>query len=350
MTASEWLERFLFGIYPYVCVTVLFVGSWLRFDHDQYSWRSGSSEMLRKRSLVIGSNLFHVAALALIGGHVVGMLTPVELYTGLGVTVEQHAILEVFAGGIFGTLCFVGASMLLYRRLFDRRILTSSSRSDVAILVILWVQLLLGLVTLPYSWADHVHGTTLLHAAEWAQRIVTLRADAWEALLPIPLVYKLHIVLGLTILLLVPFSRLVHIFSAPVWYLLRRSQIVREPYRRTERRRPGEGAASRWIWIALLALISSGCRESPPVGAALYASRCAYCHGDEGGGDGRYAQTLRPPPADFTNAGFWRETSPEALRASILDGVPGSTMAPYDGTLDEAELAALVAHLESFRP
>ena len=233
---DEWLSYFLFQVYPYICVTVLFVGSWLRFDRDQYSWRSGSSEMLRKRQLVIGSNIFHVAALALVGGHVMGMLTPVSLYTSLGLTIEQHAIAEVFLGGIAGAFCFVGACILLHRRLFDRRILRSSSRSDLLILIVIVVQIGVGIATVPDSWEDHVSGLTLLHASAWAQGLVTFQPDAWKSMLSIPMVYKVHVVVGLTILLITPFTRLVHIWSAPIWYLGRSAyQIVRVPYRKGAR-------------------------------------------------------------------------------------------------------------------
>jgi nitrate reductase gamma subunit len=189
--------------------------------------------MLRKRQFVFGSNIFHVAVLALVGGHVMGMLTPVRLYTSMGLTVEQHAIAEVFMGGISGFACFVGACILLHRRLFDGRILRSSSRSDILILLVLVLQLGVGLLTLPFSWEDHVTGRTLLHSSLWAQRLVTFQPNAWEVILPIPWVYKGHIVIGLTIFLIAPFTRLIHIWSAPIWYLGRRSyQILRVPYRR----------------------------------------------------------------------------------------------------------------------
>ena len=243
---NHWLHYFFFQLYPFICVTVLLVGSWMRFDLEQYTWRSGSSEMLRKRQLVFGSNIFHVAVLALVVGHVVGMLTPVSLYTSMGLTVEQHAIGEVFMGGISGLICFVGASILLHRRLFDRRILRSSSRSDIVILLVLVIQLGVGMATLPFSWEDHVTGRTLLHSSLWAQRLVTLQPNAWEAILPIPWVYKAHIVLGLTIVLIAPFTRLVHIWSAPIWYLGRRSyQIVRVPYRRGMRRKGADDVSSQ---------------------------------------------------------------------------------------------------------
>jgi len=234
---DDWLNRFFFLIYPYICVTVLLVGSWLRFDREQYTWRSGSSEMLRKRQLVIGSNLFHVTALALVAGHVVGMLTPVSLYTSWGMSVQQHAIGEVVMGTISGVFCFFGALILLHRRLFDRRILRASSWSDLLILIVIVIQLGIGIATLPYSWDDHISGLTLLHASYWAQRLLTFQPDAWELMLPIPWVYKVHVVIGFTILLVFPFTRLVHIWSAPIWYLGRAYQIVRQPYRKGARRR-----------------------------------------------------------------------------------------------------------------
>ncbi len=226
------VSDFFFGIYPYICVAVLLVGSWIRFDREQYTWRSGSSELLRKRQLVVGSNLFHVSALALIVGHFFGMLTPASLYVSWGISVKDHAIAEVLAGGFFGLMCWVGTSILLHRRLFDSRVRLASSFSDIGILVIVWAQLSIGLATVPFSWMDHVTGTTLLHAATWAQKIVTFQPGAAAHAAAIPYVYRVHIVLGLTIFLLTPFSRLVHIWSAPVWYLGRRYQIVRQRFRK----------------------------------------------------------------------------------------------------------------------
>ena len=234
---NEWVHRFLFQIYPYIAITVLLVGSWLRFDRDQFSWRSGSSEMMRKRQLVIGSNIFHLAALPLIAGHVGGLLTPVSWMTAVGITVQQHAMAELIMGSITGIACFVGALILLHRRTFDRRILRTSSWSDLFILIVIVVILGAGIATLPYSWEDQAAGITLLHASEWAQRLVTFRPDAWQLMETIPFVYKAHVVLGLTLVLIAPFTRLVHIWSVPIWYLGRAYQVVRVPYRKGARRR-----------------------------------------------------------------------------------------------------------------
>ncbi len=229
---SEWFYRFFFGIYPYLCVTVLLLGSFIRFERAQYTWRSGSSELLAHRSLVIGSNIFHIGVLALVFGHFFGMFTPVPWYTRLGVTVEDHAILEVGAGGTFGAVCFIGVSILFWRRLVNPAVRRTSSAWDILVLALVWVQLAVGMATVPLSWADHVSGATLLHASQWAQRLAAFSPDSWEAVVGIPTVYQAHIILGLTIFALAPFTRLVHIWSAPYFYLWRRYQIVREPFRK----------------------------------------------------------------------------------------------------------------------
>jgi nitrate reductase gamma subunit len=218
---------FLFQVYPYVCFTVFVMGSLIRFDQNQYSWKSDSSQLLRAGLLRWGSNLFHFGILFLFFGHLVGLFTPHSVY-GVFMSAGTKQMLAVVAGGIAGAMCFVGLSMLLYRRVFDPRIRLTSHRTDIAILVILWVQLVVGLITLPFSWA-HADGSTMLILADWAQRIVTLRPVDATVLSALPWPYLFHIVFGMTIFLLFPFSRLVHVWSgfATVGFLFRAHQVVR---------------------------------------------------------------------------------------------------------------------------
>lgn len=226
----SYLHTLLFGYAPYVALTVFLAGSLLRFDREQYTWRSGSSQMLRKQSLLLGSNLFHVGILLLFMGHFFGLLTPPEVYHAFGLSVGAKQWVAIIAGSVFGTICFIGLTLLLHRRLTDARIRKTSSPMDLVILGVLWVQLVLGLATIPASIA-HSDGGTMLALADWAQRIVTFRAGAAEAVTDVGLVYKLHLVLGMVMVLLFPFSRLVHIWSAPIWYLGRRYQVVRTRFR-----------------------------------------------------------------------------------------------------------------------
>ncbi|MEO8060962.1 MAG: respiratory nitrate reductase subunit gamma [Burkholderiales bacterium] len=235
---------FLFQVYPYVCFTVFVMGSLIRFDQNQYSWKSDSSQLLRAGLLRWGSNLFHFGILFLFFGHMVGLFTPHSLY-GLFMSASTKQMMAVVAGGIAGALCFVGLSMLLYRRVFDPRIRLTSHRTDIAVLVILWVQLVVGLITLPFSW-HHADGSVMLILADWAQRIVTLRPVDATLLSTLPWPYLFHIVFGMTIFLLFPFSRLVHVWSgfATVTFLFRPHQVVRSrrlnlPPGHNEPRQPG---------------------------------------------------------------------------------------------------------------
>ncbi|MGQ0511950.1 MAG: respiratory nitrate reductase subunit gamma [Betaproteobacteria bacterium] len=221
------LHAFLFEVYPYICLTVFLVGSLIRFDQNQYSWKSDSSQLLRAGSLRWGSNLFHGGILFLFFGHLVGLFTPHAVY-GVFMSAATKQMLAVYAGGAAGAVCFVGLSLLIHRRLFDARIRHTSHPTDIAVLLVLWVQLVLGLITLPYS-AQHTDGSVMLVLADWAQRIMTLRPVESEALMTLPWPYQVHVVLGMTIFLLFPFSRLVHIWSgfAAAGYLLRPYQVVR---------------------------------------------------------------------------------------------------------------------------
>jgi nitrate reductase gamma subunit len=242
------LFGFVFGVYPYICLTVFLVGSLIRFDQNQYSWKSDSSQLLRTGSLRWGSNLFHVGVLFLFFGHLLGLLTPHSFY-GHFMEASFKQMMAIYSGGVAGVLGFIGLSLLIHRRLFDARIRATSHPTDIAVLVILWVQLSVGLITLPYSWA-HSDGSVMLILANWAQCIVTLRAvDAGE-LVNLPWPYLFHVVLGMTIFLLLPFSRLVHVWSgfASLGYLFRPYQVVRSRrlnlppgHNQPQPRQPGAG-------------------------------------------------------------------------------------------------------------
>lgn len=223
----DYLNQFFFGVYPYIALVVFVVGCVLRFDHGQYSWRSGSSQLLRRKQLVAGSILFHVGILVIFGGHFVGLLTPIWVFDALGITHGAKQMLAIIVGGAAGAMCLVGILLLIHRRLFDTRIRATSSFGDTSILLILFAQLLLGLSTIFVS-LQHLDGHEMVKFMEWAQRILTFRGGAWELVADVHPIFKAHLFLGLTIFLVFPFTRLVHMLSAPVWYLNRRGyQIVR---------------------------------------------------------------------------------------------------------------------------
>ncbi len=210
----------LFGVYPYIALAICLIGSWARFDWSQYTWRAGSSQMLDGKGMRMASNLFHVGIIFVLAGH----FTPHAIYHHV-ISTENKQLLAMVSGGVFGILCLIGLIMLIKRRMTNPRIRATSSTSDIMILFVLLAQLILGLLTIVAS-TQHLDGSVMVLLGDWAQSVVTLQPiRAAEAIAPVGIIYKLHVFLGVT---LFPFTRLVHIVSAPIWYLGRRYQIVRQ--------------------------------------------------------------------------------------------------------------------------
>src|SRR5476649_1627059 len=118
---TDFLNNFFFNIYPYLCGTVFLVGSWLRYDYGQYSWRAGSSQMLDKKGMRLASNLFHIGIIGIFFGHFFGMLTPHWVYEPF-LSIELKQKLAMGAGGVCGLMTLLGGGLLLKRRLLNPRI------------------------------------------------------------------------------------------------------------------------------------------------------------------------------------------------------------------------------------
>jgi nitrate reductase gamma subunit len=204
------------------------VGSLVRFDRDQFTWKAHSSQMLRTHNVRLASNLFHIGILGIFLGHFVGLLTPPAVFHAFGFSDGAKQLLAIVAGGIFGLMCFAGLTMLLHRRMTDPRIRSTSTRMDIFILFLLLTQLCLGLITIPLS-LTHMDGGNMLQLMSWARNTVTFDpAEAVASLNGVGFIFRLHLILGMTVFLVFPFSRLVHIWSLPIGYLRRPYQVVRQ--------------------------------------------------------------------------------------------------------------------------
>ena len=223
------INYMLFGVYPYIAMAVLIIGCWARYDLDQYTWKAGSTQMLTSKGMRLGSNLFHIGVLFIIFGHLIGLLVPESIYHYV-ISTPDKQLLAMVSGGFFGLVALVGMTILLKRRLTDPRVRANSSASDIMVLCLLYAQLILGLLSI-FASAQHMDGSVMVLLATWAQSIVTFQpAAAAEAIAGVNIIYKLHVLLGITLFVVFPFTRLVHIisgFAAPVKYLTRSYQIVR---------------------------------------------------------------------------------------------------------------------------
>ena len=221
------MHQFLFGIYPYIALTVLVVGSIARYETVPFTWKSSSSQLLRRKQLVMGSILFHVGVLVIFFGHLVGLLTPIAIFDALGISHSAKQILAIVAGGVAGVMALVGGGMLLHRRMTDPRIRATTTFADTGILSLLLAQLVLGLATIFVS-LQHLDGHEMTTFMSWAQGIFTFDGQAASYIEHANIIFKLHLFVGLTILLLFPFTRLVHMLSVPLRYLTRPGyQVVR---------------------------------------------------------------------------------------------------------------------------
>ncbi|MFT4174218.1 MAG: respiratory nitrate reductase subunit gamma [Rhodocyclaceae bacterium] len=232
---ADWIYQFAFGFYPYLALSVFLIGSLVRFDREQYTWEADSSQILRKGSLRLGSTLFHLGILVVFFGHLIGFLTPEQLILAI-MSPEAHEAMAMVGGGVAGAVALVGLTILCWRRLTDARVRANSRFSDIAVLIILWVQLAMGMFTVLVS-ASKPEGYSFEVLVQYVQGIVFFRGDNAALLAGTPWLYKLHILLGLTIFAIFPFTRLVHIWSglASVVYLFRPYQIMRTRQRSLSR-------------------------------------------------------------------------------------------------------------------
>ena len=251
MFANFDINFMLFGVMPYVALTVFLVGSIARYERDPFTWKSSSSQLLRRKQLIWGSILFHVGIIIVFFGHLIGLFTPVWVLDALGVPYALKQWMAVIIGGPAGIAALIGATMLLHRRLTDPRIRVTSTVPDIAIMGLIWLQLAIGLLTITQT-LQHMDGAEMVKFMMWSQSVVTWNINAWVTVVDVHWLYKLHIFLGLIITILFPFTRLVHIwsgFAAPFRYLLARPgfQIVRSRRSRPleERRRAFDQVEAR---------------------------------------------------------------------------------------------------------
>jgi len=222
------LNDIIFGGYPYLAGTIFLLGSWIRFDREQYTWKADSSQLLSNKGMRLASNLFHVGIIGIFFGHAAGMLLPHSWFLAMGVSDVSHQYIAIVAGGIFGAMCLTGALLLFMRRITNPRVKATSRTRDTVIIGWLAVTVILGLSTIFVSSGHASHGdvSSMIILTEYVKNIATLSVDP-SLLKDVSPIFKIHMFFGMTVFLIFPFTRLVHVWSVPITYLGRAYQIVR---------------------------------------------------------------------------------------------------------------------------
>ncbi|MEN8652572.1 respiratory nitrate reductase subunit gamma [Streptomyces sp. 21So2-11] len=243
VAAVNGADLLLWVAVPYICLAVFVVGHVWRYRKDQFGWTSHTSQLLERRWLRWGSPLFHLGALAVIGGHVVGLAVPASWTRAVGIDEHAYHTVAVTLGSVAGIAMVTGLGMLSARRLLTRRIRPTTSGSDKLLFPLLSATVLIGVAA---TFVHNIAGGGYDYRSTvsvWFRGLFTLQPQP-EAIAGAPLLFQLHALTACLLFAVWPFTRLVHVWSAPVGYLRRPYLVYRrqEPApaygRRPARRRP----------------------------------------------------------------------------------------------------------------
>jgi nitrate reductase gamma subunit len=219
MNAVPWV------VFPYLAVAVFVAGHLWRWRFDRLGWTTRSSQLLEQRWLRIGSPLFHVGLLGVLGGHVLGILVPKGVTESVGVHEQLYHRVSIAAGGTFGLLALVGILILTLRRLLVPAVRCNGSVTDVAVDLLLLVVIVLGeSATLGYQLGVHAYDYRET-VSVWFRQLLLLHPDA-SLMSGAPWIYQAHVAAAFTLFVLWPFSRLVHVWTVPLQYVARRAHIL----------------------------------------------------------------------------------------------------------------------------
>ncbi|HWD80172.1 MAG TPA: respiratory nitrate reductase subunit gamma [Kribbella sp.] len=213
------MNQLLWVVYPYICLTIFVAGHLWRYRYDKFGWTTRSSQLYENRLLRIGSPLFHFGLLAVVLGHVMGLGVPKSWTEAVGIHEGLYHFMAVSIGAVAGFCTLAGLTILIYRRRTVGPVFSATTRMDKLMYVFLAAVILLGLANTVVAnivgHYDYREGVSI-----WFRGIFRfslhpdLMADA-------PLTFQLHGLVAITLFALWPFTRLVHVFSAPLGYLTR---------------------------------------------------------------------------------------------------------------------------------
>ncbi|WP_041783267.1 respiratory nitrate reductase subunit gamma [Mycolicibacterium chubuense] len=216
---SGW--EIFWDVVPYVTLAIVVVGTWWRYRYDKFGWTTRSSQLYESRLLRIASPLFHFGILVVIVGHIIGLVIPESWTAAVGLSNHAYHVQALVLGAIAGVCTLVGVSLLVYRRRTSGPVFMATTRNDKLMYLVLVLAIVAGLActligATPVG-GEHDYRQTV---SPWFRSIWMLQPRG-DLMVQAPLWFHIHVLIGLTLFCLWPFTRLVHAFSAPVGYLFR---------------------------------------------------------------------------------------------------------------------------------
>ena len=213
---------FVWGVLPYATALILVGGLIWRYRYDQFGWTTRSSQLYESRLLKVASPLFHFALIAVFLGHVVGLLIPKALTDWVGLDQHMYHLGAFWGGGLAGIGLVLGLGLLIYRRRTQTAVFRATTRNDKVMYLALALTIGLGMVATltgdkTATGEEHNYRETV---SVWFRSLFTLQPDI-EVMGHATWQFQAHIVIALLLIAMIPFTRLVHAFSAPLHYLFR---------------------------------------------------------------------------------------------------------------------------------
>lgn len=222
-----YIDLFLWVVFPYITLTVFILGLVVRYNTDQKGWSAKSSQLLERRLLKWGSLPYHIGIIFAFLGHVGGILVPIIFYRLMGVPDEQYHLMAAAAGGLSGLAVCIGILILLFRRIFIKRIRATSGTGDIISLILLAIVIFLGMAATVSHALDPSGYDYRLNLAPWFRGIFTFTPNVL-LMSQVPLIFKIHVISAFLFVAVIPYTRMVHLFSQPITYLSRSFIVYRK--------------------------------------------------------------------------------------------------------------------------
>jgi nitrate reductase gamma subunit len=217
----QYFNILAFLVFPYLALATFVIGHMYRYYTDYFHWNAKSSELLHKDTLKVPITIFHWGIILTFFGHAGGLLTPQRWLDRVGITAQMHDFIAIYTGMVFGVAALIGLLLLLWRRVTMKRILATTTLNDYVLLVLLIIVVSAGLYNVFFERND-----ILYTVAPWIRSIVTFTPEP-GLMRAVPWSYRIHVLSALALLGFSPFTRLVHIWSVPVPYLIRKFIVFR---------------------------------------------------------------------------------------------------------------------------
>ncbi|MDQ8706350.1 respiratory nitrate reductase subunit gamma [Streptomyces sp. LHD-70] len=214
------MKTLLWGALPYIAVVLLVAGTIWRFRYDKFGWTTRSSQVYESKLLNVASPVFHYGILFVLVGHLMGLFVPERWTDNVGLNEHTYHLMSLYGGTAAGVLAVLGIALLLYRRRTNAPVFKATTANDKVMYLVLLAAIVLGM------WAKLAHSSVSegydyrQTIAPWVRSLFTLQPDI-DRMVGVPVLYQIHAVVGMLLIALVPFTRLIHMFSAPVQYLFR---------------------------------------------------------------------------------------------------------------------------------